>query len=202
MPNLDTEKKLANFTDAMLNMAIEQSHDIVVELSDKEKDLVAKAKKDIAAEVERYKNKKLTEIKARESHRITTRMTENKRTLLQFREDCAKLAFSEAREKIRQFTESEGYLPHLKGLLKKSVSVFGYGFAAVVYLRPEDMRFADELHASAAGVSLAFSEGGFTLGGLCLSCPAMGKQVDLTFDSAMADMVGHFADMSGLKVGE
>ena len=202
MPALDTDKKLAAFTDAMLNTAIEESHDIFVELSEKEKELVEKATREITAEVERYKSRKLAEIKARESHRITTRMTDNKRTLLQFREDSANLAFSEAREKIRQFTESEEYLPHLIGLLKKAIAVFGYGFAAVVYLRPEDMHFSDELHSSAAGVSLAFSEGAFTLGGLCLSCPAMGKQVDLTFDSAMSDMVGHFADMSGLQVGE
>lgn len=202
MPALDTDKKLADFTNAMLSTAIEQSHDIIAQLSEKEKELIDRATEDIGAEVERYKNLKLAEIKADASHRVTTRMTDNKRTLLQYREDIANQVFDEVMEKIRQLTESEEYLPHLKGLLKKAVSVFGYGFAAVAILRPEDMHFADELLGEAVGVSLAFEEGAFTLGGLCLSCPAMGKQVDLTFDSALSDMVGHFADMSGLQVGE
>lgn len=202
MPVLDLEKKLAAFTEAMLNAAVDDSLSAMLELRQREKVLLAQAREEISEEVSRYKSKRLAEIKARESHRVTNRMTENKRVLLQLREESAKQAFDEAKEKIVRFTQSEDYLPHLKGLLQKAVETLGYGISAEVSLRPEDMKYADELLSSVRGVSLAFREGSFTLGGLCVYAPARGKQVDMSFDSAMTDMVGHFADMSGLRVEE
>lgn len=202
MPVLDSEKKLAAFMEAMLNAAVDDSLGAMQELRQREKTLLDQAREEISEEVSRYKSKRLAEIKARESHRVTNRMTENKRVLLQLREESSKLAFKEAREMIARFTQSEDYLPHLKGLLQKAVETLGYGISAEVSLRPEDMKYADELLSSVGGVSLAFREGSFTLGGLCVYAPARGKQVDMSFDSAMGDMVGHFADMSGLRVEE
>ena len=63
------------------------------------------------------------------------------------------------------------------------------------------MRFADELMNSASGVSLAFAEGSFALGGLSLVCLSKGRRVDMTFDSALSDMVGHFSELAGLNIG-
>lgn len=202
MPIQDTEKKLEAFTDAIIAKAFEDSQGIVCELSQKEQEIISKKKAEIEAEANRYAETKISEIRAREAYRINSRVTENKRTLLQYREDCANETNAAVRERIARFTESEEYLPHLKNLLKKAVDVFGYGFAAEIQLRPEDMHFADELVQSVSGVSLAFSEGNFELGGLCLYCPAKGKQVDLTFDEALNGPMDHFAEITGLRVDE
>ena len=202
MPIQDTDKKLEAFTDAILTKAIEDSQGIVRELSQKEQDIISKKRAEIEAEANRYAETKISEINAREAYRVNSRMTENNRTLLQYREDCANETNAEVRVRIAQFTESNAYLPHLKKLLKKAVDVFGYGFAAEVQLRPEDMHFADELVQTVSGVSLAFKEGHFELGGLCLYCPAKGKQVDLTFDEALNDLMDHFAEITGLRIDE
>ncbi|MEG0777422.1 MAG: V-type ATP synthase subunit E family protein [Oscillospiraceae bacterium] len=202
MSTQETSTKLDAFTNSILEKAIDESRDIALELSEKAKAIVEQAEKEIAAETKRYKNAKIVEIKAAESRRINACMTENKRTLLQFREDCAIETFKEVCLKINEFTASEEYLPHLKLLLKKALDVLGYGVTAEVFLRREDMHFADELLASTSGVSLAFSQGSFTLGGLAISCPSKGRRVDMTFDASLNDMVGHFSELTGLNTGE
>lgn len=202
MQTQKNNKKLEDFTDAMFAEAVEESQCIFRELNDKKNKLLAKAREKINAQADRYTDKKIKEIQAREGYRVNSRMTENKRTLLQYREDCANETNAKVRERIARFTESDAYLPHLKKLLKKAVDVFGYGFAAEVHLRPEDMHFADELAKSISGVSLVFNEGNFELGGLCLYCPAKGKQVDLTFDEALYDLMDHFAEITGIRVDE
>ena len=202
MPEETKDLKLGAFTDAIISEAIEESQNIVRELSLREKDIMQKAENDVSAEMEHYKRTRFAQIFAEESRRVSSRMTENKHTLLRYREDCAVETFKEAQDKIAAFTASEQYLPHLKALLNKGIGLMGYGFSAEILLRKEDMHFADELLESTYGVSLAFSEGDFTLGGLCLYCPSKGRRIDMTFDAALGDMVGHFAELTGLSMGE
>lgn len=198
----DSEKKLEVFTNSILAKAMDDSHGVVSELSDKEKEIINKKKLEIEAEANRYAESAIAEIRAREGYKVNSRMTDSKRTLLQYREECANEVLEAVKAKIAAFTESDQYLPHLKALLQQAVDVFGYGFSAEVQLRPEDMKYADELAAHVVGVSLAFKEGHFELGGLCLYCPSKGKQVDLTFDEALTDLMGHFAEITGLRVDE
>ena len=197
----DTDKKLEAFGNAILGEAIEESRRITDELHKRQEEIISGAKAEISADAERYVNVRISEIQAREGRRVAARMTENKHTLLQYREDCATESFAKVSARIEAFTASEDYLPHLKTLLRQAVEALGYGFSATVYLRPEDMRFADELMNSASGVSLAFAEGSFALGGLSLVCLSKGRRVDMTFDSALSDMVGHFSELAGLNIG-
>ncbi len=198
----DTDKKLEAFTDTILAEAIEDSRRITQELREKQNQLIAKAEAEIAADTQRRIKTRIAEGKARESRRVAAKMTDNKRTILQYREDCTAEAFGEVKKRIAAFTASEDYLPHLQRLLSKAVGVLGYGFSATVYLRQEDMHFAPELMSNVVGVSLAFEQGSFTLGGLSLFCQSKGRRIDITFDSALGDMVGHFSELLGLNIGE
>lgn len=191
MPIKETDKKLEEFTGAIITDAIEDSKKIVLELREKQEKLINKADIDLAAEAMRYQNVKIAEIKTRENLRINARMTENKHELLKYREDNANEALKEVRDKIVEFTNSEEYLPHLKFLLKKAIDFLGYGFLVEVILRPEDMHFGDELISSVTGVSIAVAQGNFSLGGLRVVCHSKGQRVDLSFDTTLTDMVGH-----------
>jgi|GEM_PF-1484201 len=202
MPIKETDKKLEEFTDAIIADAIEDSKKIVLELRDKQESLIKKAEMDISAEAMRYQNVKIAEIKTRENLRVNARMTENKLKLLQYREDWANKAFVEIRNKIVEFTNSEEYLPHLKSLLKKAIDFLGYGYLVEVALRPEDIHFGDELISSVIGVSIAVSEGNFSLGGLRVVCHSKGQRVDMSFDTSLNDMVGHFSELAGLRMDD
>ena len=202
MPIKETDKKLEEFTGAIIADAIEDSRKIVLELREKQEKLIKKEDTDLAAEAMRYQNVKIAEIKTRENLKINARMTENKHTLLKYREDNANEAFKEVRAKIVEFTNSEEYLPHLKGLLKKAIDFLGYGHLVELVLRPEDMHLGEELINSVTGVSIAVTEGAFSLGGLRVVCHSKGQRIDLSFDTILNDMVGHFSELAGLKMDE
>lgn len=198
MPIRNSEGKLEAFTEAVCSKAIEDSDNIVKELDREKKDMLGKKQSEIEDEAERYVLAKISEIHAREGNKLSSHINENKRTLLQFREDCANEIYDAVKLKIRGFTESEEYLPQLKALLQKAVELMGYGFVAEVQLRPADMKYAEVLGGQVSGVSLAFVSGDFELGGLRLYCPAKSKRIDLSFDEALEDMMCHFAEITGL----
>lgn len=202
MPIKETDKKLEEFTGAIIADAIEDSNKIVFDLREKQEKLIKKADADIAAEAMRYQNAKITEIKTNENLRINARMTENKHALLKYREDNANEAFKEVSAKIVEFTNSEDYLPHMKNQLKKAIDFLGYGCLVELILRPEDMHLGDELIGSVTGVSITVMEGAFSLGGLRVVCHSKGQRIDLSFDTALSDMVGHFSELAGLKMDD
>jgi len=196
----DTDLKLEAFTDTIIAEAVGEAQNITLELRKKQNEIIKEAEDALVLEAERYKKTSVAEIKAAEERRISAKLNSNKHALLKYRESCAIGMNKQVRDKIREFTESEEYLPHLKELLKKAVDTLGYGYSVEVLLRPEDMKYADELLASTSGVSLAFSEGIFTLGGLRVVCHSKGQRIDMSFDTALNDMVGHFSELAGLKM--
>lgn len=202
MPIQDTEIKLEAFTDTIIARAIKEAKEITLELRSKQDELIKKAEEGIATEAERYEKAAIAEIKAAEERRISAQRNKNKHTLLEYREACAIETYKMVCGKINEFTASEDYLPHLKKLLKKAIDALGYGFSAEVYLRQEDMHFADELLSSISGVSLAFYEGDFSIGGLRVVCHTKGKRIDMSFDTALNDMIGHFSELTGLNMGD
>jgi vacuolar-type H+-ATPase subunit E/Vma4 len=202
MPLQDMDKKLEAFTGTIITEAIEEADKLALELREKQDQIIRAAEGQIAGEADKYRKAELSSIKAAQERRISAKRNADKHALLQYRERCANETHRLVREKIAGFTASDAYLPHLKKQLKKAVDTLGYGFSVEVFLRPEDMKFADELLASATGVSLAFCEGDFSLGGLRVVCPSKGQRIDLSFDTALNDMVGHVSELGGLKMGD
>lgn len=202
MPLQDMDKKLTAFTGTIITDAIEEAHNLALELREKQNEIIRAAEEQIAGEADKYRKAELSSIKAAQERRISAKRNADKRALLEYRERCANETHRLVREKIAGFAASDLYLPHLKKQLKRAVDTLGYGFSVEVFLRPEDMKFADELLASATGVSLAFCEGEFSLGGLRVVCPSKGQRIDLSFDTALNDMVGHVSELGGLKMGD
>ncbi|MDR1130920.1 MAG: hypothetical protein LBL15_00685 [Oscillospiraceae bacterium] len=202
MPLQSTDKKLEDFTGAVIKQATDEASTIARELREKQNALIGAAETQISAEAEGYAKAAVADAKAAAERRISAKRNENKHTVLRYREACANEIHHQVQQRIAAFTASEDYLPHLKKLLAKAIVALGYGISVEVFLRAEDAGFADELFKSASGVSLAFSEGKFSLGGLCVECHAKGRRIDMSFDTALNDMVGHVSELTGLKMGE
>jgi vacuolar-type H+-ATPase subunit E/Vma4 len=197
-----SDAKLQRFVDSIIDESSADAQEILKELEEKREEKLTKIRASLDTEVAQYYERRSTEIKARERARVSAKTANDKHELLELREKCAVSAFAETRKKIAEFTASEQYPEHLAALLNKAISALGYGFAAEVRLRPEDMKYTDFLLGSVSGVSLGFSEGNFMLGGLQLICQARGLRIDLSFDSAMTDLVGHFSELTGMQVEE
>lgn len=196
------DAKLKGFVESIMQESRAESEALLEQLERRRLADLAAIRRELEAEAAEYYERRSVEIRSRESTRISARAAENKRQLLQFREDCAKNVFNEVRKRIAEFTQSGEYPAHLGVLLRKAVAQLGYGFAAEVRLRREDMKHADYLLTQASGVSLGFREDSFELGGLRLVCPARGRRIDLSFDSALSDLVGHFSELTGMQMEE
>ncbi len=200
MPMQETDKKLEAFTDTIIAQATNEANAITAELRIKQDEMIKKAEAEIAAETERGKQAAIAEIKAAQERRITAQRNQNKHAMLEFREQCAKETHGAVLQKIAEYTSTTDYLLHLKELLKSAVATLGKDAPVEVSLRAEDLRFADELLTTAPGAHLAFVEGDFALGGLRVVCPSKGQRIDMSFDTALADMVGHITELTGMDV--
>ena len=193
-------RKLNKFVNSVLSATTQEAAQIDEDLRRRHADALYAYEVQLRAEIRRYTEARRAEISTREARRISAAKNENHHTLLQLREDYAKEVFAAVREKIEAFTQSPEYARHMASLLGRAIDQLGYGFAADVYLRPEDMHLVQYLRGSTTGVSLSFEEAGFALGGLRLVCPARGLRLDLSFDTAIEDRIGHFSELSGITV--
>lgn len=199
---LEQQKKLELFKKSIMEESTKDVERIVTDLATSRKLAILKVRRQLSEEAAGYLESRSDEISAREKLRVNAHRNKLRHELLQYREECAKEVFRIAQEHIARFTESDAYPAHMAGLLARAIGEIGYGFTADVYLRPEDMGLADYLLGSVSGVSLGFGEGTFILGGLRLASPAKARRVDLSFDTALTDLIGHFSDMAGIYLGD
>lgn len=202
MPISSIEKKLETFTDTIISEAIEDAHAITLALRSRQAEIIEKAEKGIAEEAERYQRAAIAEIKAEQERKISAKLGENKFTLLEFRETCTQEIYEQVERKVIEFTDSPAYLGHLKSLLKTALATLGAAAEAEVYLRAKDMDFQIELVAAAPEARLRFFEDGFSLGGLLVVSPAKARRIDMSFDTALADMARHVSELAGLKMDQ
>ena len=196
----DQEEKLHAFTKTALREASRDAQRIKDELRAEHDRVMSETHYKYKAEISRWREAKAAEVRAAELRRINSILADNRRAMLDYRESCAKDVFSALPERIRAFTESAEYPGHMVKLLRRARAAIGGSAPMELYLREADMGLADSLCAALPDTQLTVLEGGFKLGGLCLSCPEKHVRADLSFDSAMSDMVGHFSELSGMEM--
>ncbi|MFR5782843.1 MAG: V-type ATP synthase subunit E family protein, partial [Oscillospiraceae bacterium] len=154
---------------------------------------------DLKAAAAKRRAAALADAKVRENKRVVSEGLAAKRSLLQFREDCAADVFAEVRRRVLVLHDSAGYAGTLQDQLLRALSAVP-GAQRRRELRHEDMARAADLAAAAPGVELKFVEGAFTLGGLVLDCAEAGRKIDLTFDAALEDLEGRFSEITGFSL--
>lgn len=194
----DIQKKLNDFSAEIIKEANSGSKEILAAIENDRSRALSAAAAEIAQETARYLKAKFEEIKGLESRHISTTMMENRRQLFLLRGEFADEVFNLVREKIVDFTNSFQYFIQLKILLARGIDELKCNDVMEVFLRNEDVTLAEELAKSVSGTKLTFREGHFTLGGLLITCPANHITIDMTFDAALDDLVGHFAEIFGL----
>ncbi len=196
----DIEKKLNDFTGAILRQSELDSERILAQVQKKYEDSVSAADAEIKEELQRRTRRKLSEIRAEQSKRVSARMMENRRRLFALRNEQSAQILREVREKVEEFVKSEDYPKTLVSLLHKGMEALGRGSVATVVLRPEDMVYAKMLGESIQRSSLSFDTGDFILGGMIVSCPSKSVNIDMTFDTALLELDGHIAERFGLDI--
>ncbi len=190
--------KLEVFTSSIMSASGQEIKQITDSLEKSWNKAVFEARSALKAEIAQYKENAQNAITARENLRVSDRMTQCRHELLQFRESCAQEVFDMAREHIREFTMSDQYPRHMCELAVRACRILGVGATGDAYLRPEDMHLCDLLQEATPDTELIFHEGSFIYGGLQINCPLKHMRIDMSFDSALADLNGHFSELSSM----
>lgn len=192
----EEKSKIEGFTSAVITAAEQHAARINEETEQLEREAIDNYAADLKAAAAKRRAAALADAKVRENKRVVSEGLAAKRSLLQFREDCAADVFAEVRRRVLALHDSAGYAGTLKDQLLRALSAVPGAHSAVVELRHEDMARA----AAAPGVELKFVEGAFTLGGLVLDCAEAGRKIDLTFDAALEDLEGRFSEITGFSL--
>ena len=192
----EEKSKLEGFTSAVITAAEQHAARINEETEQLEREAIDNYAADLKAAAAKRRAAALADAKVRENKRVVSEGLAAKRSLLQFREDCA----ADVRRRVLALHDSPGYAGTLKDQLLRALSAVPGAHSAVVELRHEDMARAADLAAAAPGVELKFVEGAFTLGGLVLDCAEAGRKIDLTFDAALEDLEGRFSEITGFSL--
>ena len=197
---MEKDNKLAAFMAAMVSAAETEAAEVRSDAAEEE----AAALEECRAGMERDRERRIAaaeaDARSQEDKRVTAAAFAAKHELLRFREDCADEVFAAVRERIRQAAAGEGYGAMLRALLEKALAALRGAESETVYLRAEDMGQAGGLKAAFPGVELDFAEGEQALGGLIAECPQLSRRADLTFDSALEDLEGRFAETTGFSM--
>lgn len=200
MPKLD--EKLLHFTQAFMDEARAETSRLEAEIKAAREAAVTQAEDQVLQEAYQYMKTEVARIRTEAGRNISRRVQENKRRLSLRREEMAREVFSLVRDRLAAYVETPAYQDRLLSLFQEGVARLGRPARLTVLLRPQDMGAAARLRQAAEGIELTAAEGDFLLGGLVLEAPDKALRLDATFDTAMEDLNGHFAEQFGLSLSQ
>lgn len=195
-------RKLTYFTNAVVQEATAQTDRALRALEEKKDAALQDAGEQARQDALRRIHAGTAAAQAEAGREISRHLMECKRAVSLRREEIAGEVFDQVAGRIRTFVESPEYFDVLEAQLVQAVGQFGLVSDVVVYLRPEDMEFSSALAHAARPVHAKFREGSFALGGLIVDCPEVAQCIDGSYDAAVAELSGHFAEMFGLSLSD
>lgn len=195
-------KKLDRFTAAILAEATAETERTLDGLKKKRAAALDQAEDRILLEAFHYIKSEVAAIKAEAGRSVSRHMLDNKRALYLRREEISQEVFSLVRGRLEEYTAAPAYAGRLAGLYAQALDTLKGADDVRVYLRPADLPLAEELRRAVPGANAAFEAGEFTLGGLVAESASLGLRVDATFDDAMEELSGHFAELFGLSLSD
>lgn len=198
----ETNSKLERFTQQVLAEANSEKQRILTDISTQRAECLEVMENELLTEIYHYVRDELVKFRVDSGRENSRRLLEGKRALASRREEIAHEVFNAVREKIRTFVLTPEYREHMKTLFSKAFDAIGNPYDGTVFLRQEDMEMATELSRLTPATFVEFKRGDFQLGGLILDCHSKMLRVDESFDTALADLDGHFAEMFGLSISD
>lgn len=198
----DMNQKLERFRQLVLEDAQKERGKIMDDVAQKRESRIEAAKSEIRRRVDMEKQQKAEAIQAETGREISRRMMADKRQIAARREEIGHEVFDEVRKRILAFTQTEDYLPHLKRLYVEAFEALGNPYDGTIWLRPQDMAYQRDLAACLPGRHVTFQPGTFTLGGLIVDCHSKLLRADQSYDTALGDLDGHFAELFGLGLAD
>lgn len=197
---LQSSEKLNHFTSTVLKDASAESEAILRKLEETRRAALSDAEEKAVADAVAFIKSESARARSEAGKQISLHMLENQKALALRREEIAQSVFAQVRAEIEAYTATPAYRKRLQALFVEVLGKLTDSSGLVLYLRPQDMDAADSLRPLAEHTYVEVVEGDFTLGGLVVVCPDQHLRFDATFDSAIQELDGHFAELFGLSL--
>ncbi|HEX2937906.1 MAG TPA: V-type ATP synthase subunit E family protein [Ruminiclostridium sp.] len=194
-----SEKKLENFSSAVLKDAEEQRSKILAEIEEYRKRELEKAEEEILHDAYVMIQNEIASIKNKHSRKISLAELEGRRNQLVLRDQLTNKVFEESAALIIDFTKSEGYKQYMLDLVKKSCSEIPEG-NIVISVKKDDIALSSELAAASGRDAKVEANAAIKLGGILVSNPEKGIVVDETLDLKLSSQKDWFTSVSGLSI--
>lgn len=196
---LNQEERAAKFFDAITKDAEERHEEMTRKTRETVESGLEKAKtkahSQAQAKIERERMLKEQEF----NRTVANERTQQRARLTDKRGAITDEVFGDAREKLVAFTESDGYAD----FLKKSAAGFAVVFPqedVTVYVRPGDMRFADDIKKAFGRDCKVESSDEITIGGCRAGVVGGSTVADDTLDTRLEAQREWFLENSGMSV--
>lgn len=195
-------EKLLHFTDVVVKDAMRESDAQRQLLAQTRTRTLERVQEEAKEAARAYYDREAARIRAEAGREISKHLMESKRKIYLRRKEIGAEVFDKVRARVAEYTASPEYFPHLRELLRTAAEQLPGAKRVYLRLRREDLPLGEELARAIAPVEVVCEEGAFSMGGLALSCPELGLQVDCSFDNRLEELAGHFAESFGLSVSD
>lgn len=196
---LNQEERAAKFFDAITKDAEERHEEMTRKTRETVESGLEKAKtkahSQAQAKIERERMLKEQEF----NRTVANERTQQRARLTDKRGAITDEVFGDAREKLTAFTESDGYADFLKKSAAGFAAVFPQG-DVIVYVRPSDMRFADDIKNAFGRDCKVESSDEITIGGCRAGVVGGSTVADDTLDTRLEAQREWFLENSGMSV--
>lgn len=198
----ELNNSFARFTQIVYDDAAAERERILADVETRRRSTLQEAEDAERAAMRQVIQEESGRIEAESGRMISRHMLEGKRRVATRREAMADEVFAAVREKLVAFHATPEYREKLKQLYCKAFEALGNPYDAVIYLGHEDMDMDSQLARLLPGRHVEFVEAPIALGGLIMDCQSRLQRVDLSYDTALGDLDGHFAELFGLRLSD
>lgn len=202
-------RKLIHFTDTVLQEATTEAERTLDALEAQKTAALAYADRQAKQEALRSIRAESARIHTEAGREISRHLMDCKREVYLRRSQIAAEVFQQVEARLAAFTASPDYPVRLEEQLSQAVDHMAQALARLdltagvtVYLRPEDMGFSQRLARAIEPTRAVFQTGTFSLGGFIADCPELGQRLDASYDTALAELTGRFAELFGLSLAD
>ena len=199
----ELNKKLDHFTSTLLAEATAETDRLLSEVKTQHDNSYSAAEDKVLAETYHYIRSEVARIRSEEGRKVSRHMLDNKKVLYLRREEIAREVFEAVRDRIVAYSVTPEYHQRLMEMARQAVDALKGANDIVIRLRAEDMDQSDAIAAALGKVKVTFqTDPTVLLGGLTAVSASLGRRVDATFGTAMAELSGHFAEIFGLSLSD
>lgn len=193
------KSKTDNFLTAIKKYSALEREQIQKDIAEIKEEEIKKAQAKGKREAESYISKQYSINKAAVTSRYSVKNLESQGKLYKKREEITSNVFNKAKDKLIAFTSTPQYKDLLLGYAKEIAEIFDDN-SCIVYLKNDDMKFADEIKSVFSGNVDVKADNMIKIGGIIGNCKVINIVADNTLDSKLDNQKEWFTENSQLKV--